>query len=259
MKKNVSNERYIVPSLISAGKILKYLSKNHHKQATLGELSQRLDINKSTCYRLLHTLTHMSYLNYDIETKTYSLGSYLVVLGKKAEEFIDYIPIVKKYLKQFVLLTKNTTALVQRIGNEWVYVDKEEPSTPVRVTINIGQSFKLNSGATGKLFLAYMEPRERERIIDELGLIPFTDKTITDREEFNRELEKVRKKNYSVSLEEHYPGIDGISVPIFDRHGKVQMAITTVVVHTKKNKKEFEQIAESLKEMANELSEKIYF
>jgi IclR family KDG regulon transcriptional repressor len=251
--------KYIVPSLISAGKILKFLSGNSHNRSTLIEISKKLEINKSSCYRLLNTLTQMKMLSYDSDTRTYSLGSYLVVLGKRAEDFNDYIPVVKEYLKLAVQTTNSTCALVENFDDEWIYSEKEEPSSPIRVTINIGQRFKINSGATGKLFLAYMDYEKQQKYLSQLHFIPFTSQTIIERYEFEEELKTIRKQGYAISLEEHYAGIDGVSVPIFDRKGQVQMAITSIIVHSSHTKGEVHVIAERLKELSKELSEKIYF
>jgi IclR family transcriptional regulator, KDG regulon repressor len=250
--------KYIIPSLVSAGKILRYLSSNKHNRATLGEISKKLGINKSTCYRLLLTLTEIKLLNYESDTKTYSLGPYLVVLGKRAEEFIDYMPLVKEYLKHAAKVTNSTCALVQQIDDEWVYMEKEEPLVPFRISINIGQKFKLTSGATGKLFIAYMDYHKQQEIVNEYGLTAFTNNTITEKSAFEEELMKIRSQGYSLSFEEHYAGIDGISVPIFDRTGKVQMAITSILVHNSNAQKENILLAEKLKHLTKELSEKIY-
>jgi IclR family transcriptional regulator, KDG regulon repressor len=258
MEQTKEDLKYTVPSLVSAGKILRFLSGYNHHRSTLIEISKKLEINKSSCYRLLNTLTQMKMLSFDQDTKTYSLGSYLVVLGKRAEDFIDYMPTVKEYLKLSVQTTNSTCALVENIDDEWIYLEKEEPSSPVRVTINIGQRFKINSGATGKLFLAYMDYEKQQNYINQLNLLPFTSQTIIEKQAFEKELNTIRNQGYSISLEEHYPGIDGVSVPIFDRKGQVQMAITSIIVHSDQTKVQLHVIAERLKELSKELSEKIY-
>ncbi|WHZ00893.1 IclR family transcriptional regulator [Neobacillus sp. YX16] len=254
----VKENKYIIPSLVSAGRIIRYLSSYRHNRSTLVEISKKLNINKSTCYRILLTLTEINLLSYDSDTKTYSLGPYLVVLGKRVEEFIDYMPIVKEYLKQAASITKSTCALVQKFDDEWVYIEKEEPLVPFRISISLGQRFKLTSGATGKLFIAYMDNEKQQEVINKTNLIAFTDKTITDRSAFEEELMKIRTEGYAISFEEHVAGIDGISVPILDRSGNVQMAITSVLVHNSNSQNTNIILAEKLKELSKELSEKIY-
>jgi IclR family transcriptional regulator, KDG regulon repressor len=253
----VKENKYIIPSLVSAGSIIRYLSSYKHNRSTHGEISKKLNINKSTCYRILITLTEINLLSYDSDTRTYSLSPNLVVLGKRVEEFIDYMPIVKEYLKQAANITKSTCALVQPFDDDWVYIEKEEPLVPFRISISIGQRFKLFSGATGKLFIAYMDYEKQQEILNNSSLKAFTDKTITDKSAFEEELMKIRAQGYSISFEEHVSGIDGISVPIFDRSGKVKMAITAISVHKPTSKDTNIMLAEKLKELSMELSEKI--
>lgn len=218
-----------------------------------------MDINKSTCYRLLHTLTKMKMVVYEANTKTFSLGPNLIILGKRAEEFTDLIPIAKEYLKEAVKLTNSTCALVQRIENEWVYLVKEEPSSPIRVTINVGQRFKIPSGATGKLFLAYMDDSDQQKIFSRLEDLKNINKPIQDIEEFRRELIETRERGYSYSLEGHFPGIDGVSAPIIDRSGYVQMAITAIMIHTENSAERVIKIGEYLKKVTTDISNKIFY
>lgn len=254
-----SDDKYIIPSLLSAGEVLKYLSSYRTKKSSLTEISKNLGINKSTCYRLLHTLTEMKMIVYDADTKLFSLGPQLMVLGKRAEEFIDFIPIAKEYLKEAVNLTNSTCALVQKIENDWVYLVKEEPSSAVRVTINVGQRFKIPNGATGKLFLAYMDYSDQQKFLKQLPEQKNVNKPILDVELFEKELIEIRERGYSFSLEEHYPGIDGVSAPIIERSGGVQMAITAILIHTEQSQENVMKIGEYLKRITTEFSQKIFF
>jgi IclR family transcriptional regulator, KDG regulon repressor len=253
-----SNEKYLVPSLNSAGEILKYLSRARVRKATLSEISSNVNINKSTCYRILQTLVSMNFLTYDEKSKMFSLGPYLIVLGKRAEKFMDYMPTIKECMEEIVQLTNATCALVQRIDDKWFYMEKREPSTSIRVTINVGQRFKLTSGGTGKLFLAYMDREQQEKYINLLGLKKHTENTIVDKTLFMDELSSIREKGYAISIEEHVPGIDGVASPILDENGEVEMGLALIFLHTDHTKESVEEIGLLMKEKVKELSRKIY-
>ncbi|ARI76880.1 IclR family transcriptional regulator [Halobacillus mangrovi] len=256
-EKKVENEKkYMIPAIVSAGEILNFLSKRKNKNAKLTQISKSLGINQSTCYRILRTLTEMKLLDHDLETKTFRLGPYLIVLGSRASEFLDYMSIAKDYLKTAAKITKSTCAIVQRVDNEWFCLDKEEFNSPITVTIKIGQRFKLNSGATGKLFLAYLEEEERRQIIDEIGLFKHTEQTITEEEELEKELREIKKRGYSMSLGEHIPGVNGLSFPILDQHGEMQFGINVATLEGDLDK--LKEMAEEMKALSLELSNKIY-
>ena len=79
--KNVRSE---VPALESTIKILEYLSRYNHRASSLADICKDVNINKSTCHRILKVLENHNYVVYNEDKKQYSLGSSLVVLGARA-------------------------------------------------------------------------------------------------------------------------------------------------------------------------------
>ncbi|WP_459998028.1 IclR family transcriptional regulator [Paradesulfitobacterium aromaticivorans] len=220
-------ERSMVPAVETAIKILEYLSRFKHRASTLSDISKNISINKSTCHRILKVLENSNFVFYNEEKKQYSLGSHLVVLGTRASEFIDYLELSKPHLKWLCQETQQTVVLLEPISNNrLMYIAKEEPPLPVRVTVNIGQRFPLTSASFGKCFLAFMDEMKAEEIIKNIGLRQFTNKTITNLKEFTQELEHVRRKGYAESHEEYLPGVCGVAAPVFDLHGNVKQVIS---------------------------------
>ncbi|MFC7364179.1 MULTISPECIES: IclR family transcriptional regulator [Bhargavaea] len=248
---------YLSPAVKSATEIITFLSKYKNKKSTLTEISKGVGINSSTCYRILKTLVDQKVLNYKEETKQFSLGSYLIVLGKRASEFIDYLEIAREYLAEVSKLTNSTTGIVQRIGDEWLYIDKAIPDSPYSIAIKEGQRFKMNAGATAKLFMAYLSSEEREEILDRIGIERYTNSTKFNREEFLSEMPAIKEQGFSISIEEHIEGISGISLPVFSKSGEIEFAITVVMLSNGKTSEELKAIANELKSVTDELSKLI--
>jgi IclR family KDG regulon transcriptional repressor len=216
-----------VPALETTIRIIEYLSRYNHSTSSLADICKSLEINKSTCHRILKVLENHNYVFYNDEKKLYSLGSYLVVLGARATEFIDYLELCKHHLKELCEETQQTVVLLEPIAsNRLMYVAKEEPDLPVRVTVSIGQRFPLTSASFGKCYLAFMDESKAEEIIHSSGFKQFTSKTITNIEEFKKELENVRVKGYAESYEEHTSGVCGVAAPIFGLHGEVKLVVS---------------------------------
>ena len=222
-------DRSEVPALEATIRILEYLSRYNHRTSSLADICKGLNINKSTCHRILKVLENHNYVFYNEDKKQYSLGSYLVVLGTRASEFIDYLEICKHHLRELCEETQQTVVLLEPIANDrLMYVAKEEPSLPVRVTVSVGQRFPLTSASFGKCYLAFMDESKTDEIIQKSGFKPFTSKTITNIEEFKQELKSVRMKGYAESYEEHTSGVCGVAAPIFNMHGEVKLVISCV-------------------------------
>lgn len=222
----VEQRRSEVPALESTIKILNYLSRYSHHKSTLSDISKAININKSTCHRILKVLEHHNFIFYNQEKKQYSLGSYLVVLGARASEFIDYLEISKPYLKELCNDTQQTIVLLEPVSDDrLVYIAKEEPQLHIRVTVSIGQRFPLTSASFGKCYLAFMDEAKSLEIVKKIGLKQFTSKTITDIDLFMEELRRVRTLGYAESYGEHTKGVCGVAAPIFDLNGNVKQVI----------------------------------
>lgn len=257
MKNLNGKEKSEVPALEAAIKILEYLSRYTIRERSLSQISKNLEINKSTCHRILKLLTKYRYVSYDPETKQYNLGSYLLILGSRAGEFIDYLKLAKPHLKWVCEETRLTSVLLEPVSNDrLMYVAKEELDMPehhVQVTVKLGQHFPLTSASFGKCYLAFIEEEEREEIIKKVNFKQFTDKSITDLETFNKSLNEVRRKGYAVSYEEHTPGVFGIAAPIFDYTGSIMMVIACIGFASDISEEQIAFCGEKLKEAAKKI------
>jgi IclR family transcriptional regulator, KDG regulon repressor len=220
-------DRSEVPALEATIKILEYLSRYNHRASSLADICKGVNINKSTCHRILKVLENHNYVVYKEDKKQYSLGTSLVVLGARASEFIDYLELCKPHLKELCEDTQQTVVLLEPTANDrLLYVAKEEPPLTVRVTVSVGQRFPLTSASFGKCYLAFMDESRADEIIQNNGFKQFTSKTITNIDEFKQELKNVRIKGYAESYEEHTAGVCGVAAPIFNLHGEVKLVIS---------------------------------
>lgn len=229
----IAQYRSEVPAVDAAIRIIEFLSRYKYRKSTISEIAVALGINKSTCLRILRVLQIHRFVSYDTETKRYSLGINLVVLGSRALEFIDYLKLAQPHLKWLTEETKQTSVLVEPIGsNRLMYVAKEESGEPVRVTVTLGQQFPVTSASFGKCFMAYMSEDEIRNVVQEVGLKQFTSRTIVNFEQFKDNLRQVREKGYAESYEEHTQGVSGIAAPIFDMSGRVRIIVAVVGLST---------------------------
>jgi DNA-binding IclR family transcriptional regulator len=90
----------------------------------------------------------------------------------------------------------------------------------------------LHASATGKAILAFLEPKEQKKIIQDIGLEAFTDTTITDPKTLEVECARIREAGFSESHGEAIEGTHGIAAPIFSISGRVVASIgASVPVH----------------------------
>jgi DNA-binding IclR family transcriptional regulator len=78
----------------------------------------------------------------------------------------------------------------------------------------------LHATAGGKAILAFFSKEKRTDILDSVGLHAHTKKTITDRQELERELSSVRDQRIAFDREEFISGYQCVASPVIDQNGK---------------------------------------
>lgn len=246
--------KYYAPSVDTAARILKYLSRYKTKISTLTEISTALEINKSTCLRILKTLEAHNLVYYDSFTKKYSLGIYTAVLGSRAYETLDYLQYLRPYLKEAAEKSGLTAAFVQRISNNrMMFVAKEGPKNGINLDISIGNKFPITEVSYGKWLLAYMSNEEREEFLSN-GLKKITKYSITDPQLYLDQLDAISKSKVLVSIDEYKIGITAISSPIMDHSNNVLGVVALIGLTASLTNGEIENISTILKGVTEQCS-----
>ena len=89
----------VVQSVDRALSILEVLS-DQETGLGLSEISNQIDLHKSTVHRLLGTLMIRGYVEQDPHTNRYSLTMKLFELGNKKIEKLDVLTLAKPYLRE---------------------------------------------------------------------------------------------------------------------------------------------------------------
>src|SRR5690606_8616565 len=109
----------LVGALAAGLKVLRYLS-----QATspvgVTRIARDLNLNPSTCYNLLKTLVQEGLVNFDEESKTYTVALGLVELAKGVLEEASYVRLIHPVLEEVARRHNVTATLWQRTRNERV-------------------------------------------------------------------------------------------------------------------------------------------
>jgi DNA-binding IclR family transcriptional regulator len=115
--------------------------------------------------------------------------------------------------------------MVER-GLERVVLMAIEASHELRVVPALNSVVPIYSGASGKVFMAFMPEAERDRIIEVTGLKPVNERGLTDRKSFLKALEQVRKDGYAVTVGDVTLGAVAVAAPIFGRSDVLQGVVS---------------------------------
>ena len=216
---------YQIQVLDRALAILEILS-TQGPDLSLGEISDKLELHKSTAHRLIMVLERHKFIERNSVSGRYRLGLKLFELGTKAVSQLDLRERARPFLERLVLETSETVHLCVLDDSEVVYLDKIEPERSVRMACSVGRRNPIHCTAVGKAIMAYLPAGEVEAIIRRHGMKAMTANTITNFFELKKELSAIKQRGYSIDDEEIEEGVRCVGCVVRNFSGEPLAAIS---------------------------------
>lgn len=221
----LSEGRYTVRSVDRALSILTTLGDG--KTRTLTELSEDIDINTSTTFRLLATLGQYKFVERDDETGKYRLGIACLELARAYQAGDTIRRAALPELLSLRDLTRETVHLAVLDDMEIVYLEKLEGLYAIGImSSRVGNRAPAYCTGVGKALLAHVDPQVVQDYFQAHGLRRYTDTTIDGIGALAEQLELVRRRGYAFDHGEHESDVRCVAAPIFDRRGRAVAAIS---------------------------------
>lgn len=247
----------MVETLIKFFKIIDLLENS--SELRLKDIAEKLDIDKSTIHRFLKTLLKYNFVRINPSNKKYSLGLKFLNTATKIIDSIDIRNIAHPYLIELEKSSNETIHLTTFDGKRVVYIDKIESIKPIRMYSRIGNVAPINCTAAGKAILAFQKNGIVNSIIESLDFIPLTKNTITNKEDFIKNLEDIRNKGFAIDDSEHEENICCIAAPISDYSREVKYAVSISAIKTRMNLSKLITFKDILMNKANMISKELGF
>jgi len=192
--------------------------------ARITELSERLDLSKSTIHSHLHTLGELGYVtSRDAE---YHLGIRFLTFGGYVRDRDRLFSIVKEGADELADETGELVAVSTLSRGENVYIYQVQGERAMSLDSHLGSRLPLHCTATGKSILSALSDEEVDRILDQHGLPRITENTITDRDTFYEELEAIEERGVAFDDEERIEGMRGVGSAIV--HGEREVVLGAI-------------------------------
>lgn len=246
----------VVQSIDRALSILELIS-DYNEGLRITEISEKVDLHKSTVHRLLGTLIYKGFVEQDEVTNKYKISLKLYELGSKKIEDLDMLKVSKPYTERLMIELNEVVHLVIRDGNHIVYIDKVEADNTIRMASNVGRRSPLYCTSVGKAIMAFMDEKEIEEIWNNSNVEKLTENTITNFQMFKNELKKIKQQGYAIDDEENEIGVRCVGAPIFNYKGEVEGAISISGPTIRVTKEKVEEIAKRVKKYAELISKEL--
>lgn len=220
MEKKDPENKYIVPAVEQAIRVLLCLAGSKASHMSLTEICEEVGIHKSKAFGILYTLQRFSLVRSRGRKKGYALGTGLITLSRKVLDGFNVIAFAEPILEELSRKVNGTAALGMIDGDDVVVVSRYEGGTDIGVTIRTGHHLPISYGSHGKATAAFMSENELKKLLQKEKLYFHGDPENFDRERLMDELKQCRKTGYALDMGEVTPGINSAAAPVIDISGK---------------------------------------
>jgi DNA-binding IclR family transcriptional regulator len=192
---------------------------------SIDEIARKLDLPKSTCYRLVRALQERGFLE-KAGTSSYQLGvTFMRLSSVSVSSNRDIRLMALPSMKRIAETLKESVSLMRLMNHQVVCVENIEGQHSLRVSIQHGRIQPLYAGASSRVLLAHLPELDWGKYL-EFPLKRYTASTITEFDALCENLRKVRRDGYAISDGEIEEGARAVAVPLTKNRDEVFAALS---------------------------------
>jgi DNA-binding IclR family transcriptional regulator len=202
---------------------------------TLQEIADRIELPKSTTFRIVQSLENAGYL-VRLEDQKYCLSFRFTRLAGLVKSTLGIREIARPVILELAEATEETVSIHTVSGRNRVCIDALATSaSPLRNVVQPGEQVPLLAGSASKVLMAYMPKSQLTPIVGAIAR-----QTKRSQADVLEELARIRRQGYAVSHGERLLGVSAVSAPIMDARDEVQycLSIGGPTVRMQTNEKE---------------------
>ena len=214
VKKKMSDERYLVPAVEQASRVLFCLAGAGSPHMSLIEICAQVSIHKSKAFSILETLQRFGLVQRNPNGKGYSLGPGLVSLSRKVLDDLSPPRLAQPILEELARKACSTAVLGLIVDRNVFVAAKHEGEGNIGVTMRVGHRLPLTYGAHGKAIVAFLPRKERDHLLKDHDLYFHGNPAKLDRARLRKELSQCRREGFAEDLGEVNRGLNVIAAPV---------------------------------------------
>jgi DNA-binding IclR family transcriptional regulator len=191
-----------------------------HPALGVTEISERLNLTKSTVHRLLQALLLRGLVAQDPHKRQYTLGYRVLALATAVPGEATLRQICRQHMAWLQSVTGETIALYVVAGDVRLCLDEIESPHMLRMSAGIGRCFPLHRGAASKALLA-AGPADAATWQRAVATLSAEEQAL-----LAAEIDRLRSRGYADSAGETVPGAASVAAPIYGPNGAVAAALS---------------------------------
>jgi IclR family acetate operon transcriptional repressor len=222
---------------------------------SLGEIAALLDIDRSSAFRLAHTLRRRGFLSSPAGRKDFILGSAMWTLSRQYDWSNMLVSVAHQELQSLANQINETAHLAIREGKSALFIDSAHANHVIAVAGQTGELVPLYCTAHGKALLADAEERELKVQFGASPLKKFTKTTITNVPALAKDCGAIKKRGFATDEAEFREDMRCVAAPIRVQKGLIVGSIGISAPLSRFSKDLYPKYAEKVCKVANDIGQ----
>jgi DNA-binding IclR family transcriptional regulator len=244
----------VVKPVVYCFRIVRMLTENRTpmRASTIG---RELEINPSTCFNILRTMTLEGILSFDSQSKTYGIGNELEALLQylMPQGTFNMIEAARPLLQKAAASLNVTITLWKRLGKDRIMlICNESNPGAIRIDMATGQRLPHLMGASGRLFAHYdkTDDDELRRAFDKVRWarpLSFT--------QYKEEIQQINHRGWAIDDGYFSAGITAVAAPVLNSNNEMLFSVSAITFRGAHSEEHYGYIGNELNKLARKLSD----
>ncbi|MDQ8031040.1 MAG: IclR family transcriptional regulator [Bordetella sp.] len=200
---------------------------------SLRDLAAAAGMTSAKAHPYLVSYTRVGLVQQDAVTSHYELGPFALQMGLVSLQRLDPVRVALPEVAQLQTQIGHTLGIAVLGSHGPTMIHITEASYPVHVNMRKGTVMSMLHTATGLVFAAWLPPKVAEHYIareegDTAVIASHSPRTAASPTTLQAMLADIRVHGMARAVGNPLPGVDALSVPVFDNTGNIVLALTSI-------------------------------
>ena len=236
--------------------VVELLAK-HPDGITSSEVSRQSGVTANLAFRILKTLVEMGFATQQAGNKTYSLTGRLLGLSSPRIGDRSLVLCAHQAMQWLRDQTGETVQVLIPSGDKVMVLEQVQGTHPLQVCGQVGMRIPMYSCAPGKAILAAWDEQKRTDWFQGRKFQRFTSTTLTKRQAWDAEINRIQESGYAIDLSEGIEGIRCVAAAIHNEYGLPLAAITVMAPTNRMPDESFKRLGTLCVQAAREIEHRM--
>lgn len=199
---------------------------------SISEVAERTGVSRATTRRILFTLERLGYVG-RLQPGLFRLQPAVLTLGYAYISGQELPQVARPYMEVVAEELQGSCSLAALDGTDVIFVARVRSRGYLATTLSVGSRLPAHITAMGRVLLADLPDDQIDAYLKKATLQPFTDFTLTQKNQIKQSILEARRTDYSFVDQELEIGVRALSVPVRDAGGHVVAGLNVAVADTR--------------------------